>query len=235
MSNWTLVVWGSAGSLVGLFLERWALQLPQHVLAPYRDQIDAKDWLGPGGGLALTHHPLRQWGLALLNAWIWALMASWVPAPDHFWTTAAWALCGSTLLVLAMVDWNCTLLPDALVLPLLWAGLLVTERGGTAISLSHSLWASALWYAALRTSSVLYTRWRNRTGIGEGDAKLMAAMAAWWGWEPVLWALLAGAIYVPLLAGWLAWRRSDGGITQLPYGPGLITGLLIWTQWQVAH
>lgn len=230
---WSNALWPILGLVLGWGLEPWVLRLPRWVLAPYGDQVQAQDWCGPGGGLDLTPARARRWLLALLNAWLWALMAAWAPAAAGVWAVLAWCLCASTLLVLAVVDWNSTLLPDALLWPLLWAGLLLTERGSTHVDLAHSLWAAAAWYVLLRAVAEGYARWRGHMGMGAGDAKLLAAMAAWWGWEPVVWALMWGALSVPLLAVWLAWRRGRGLREPLPFGPGLVAGVLLWTQWQL--
>lgn len=230
--HWVQQLWPLLGMVLGLAFERWVLRLPEQVLAPYGDQVQAHDWQGPGGGLGLGRSRVRQFGLALLNGWLWALMASWSPTSAGLWALLAWSLCASTLLVLAAIDWNTTLLPDTLVLPLLWAGLLMSERGGTSVSLAHSLWSAVAWYVLMRLLAEAYARWRGHLGMGAGDAKLLAAMAAWWGWEPVVWALLIGALSVPLLAGFLAWLRGRSIGEPLPFGPGLVAGMLLWTQWR---
>jgi leader peptidase (prepilin peptidase)/N-methyltransferase len=40
-----------------------------------------------------------------------------------------WCACGAALLALALIDWDTTVLPDALTLPLLWAGLVAAALG----------------------------------------------------------------------------------------------------------
>ena len=40
-----------------------------------------------------------------------------------------WCAVAATLLVLALIDWDTTVLPDALTLPLLWAGLVAAALG----------------------------------------------------------------------------------------------------------
>lgn len=225
-----LGLWVLAGLLLGWTLERLVLALPGWVLAPYGDQVQALDWHGPGGGLGLSPHPLRRTALACLNGGLWAVCACWSPAAGQGLTLGvmAWALCGTTLLVLAWVDWNTTLLPDVLVWPLVWAGLLASERHWTGVPLAVSLWSAVLWYLGMQALAWIFERITGRQGMGAGDAKLLAAMAAWWGWQPVLWALLAGSIITLLVGGVWRWRGLQPW-AQVPFGPFLVLGLACWT------
>jgi len=50
-----------------------------------------------------------------------------------------WCAFVATLLALAAIDWDTTLLPDSLTLPLLWVGLVASALGWT-IPLSSALW-----------------------------------------------------------------------------------------------
>lgn len=222
--------WALAGALLGLILERVALALPSWVLASYGDQVQTVDWQGPGGGLCIKPHPARFIALTGLNALIWTACALWSPPAAKGLPLAvlAWALCGTCLLLLAVVDWNTTLLPDVLVWPLVWAGLLASERHWTAVPLAVSLWSVVLWYLAMQALAWVFERFTGRVGMGAGDAKLLAAMAAWWGWQPVIWALLGGSM-LTLLAG-LIWRRRGLAPWQhVPFGPFLVMGLVCWT------
>lgn len=221
--------WAIMGLLSGLFLERLILSLPQWVLTPYGDQIRPDDWHGPGGGLQQAPRWSRQLSLALINSVVWACCSLSLQSTDPASIPAvvAWSLCASSLLVLGVVDWNTTLLPDILVLSLLWAGLLASERQWTLIPISISVWSAAGWYVAPQLSAWLFERITGRMGMGQGDAKLLAAMAAWWGWQPVLWAMLIGSLLI-LLAG-IAWRKQCvKRNSQVPFGPALIAGICLW-------
>lgn len=222
--------WALGGLVLGFFLERVVLSLPMWVLKPYGDQIHADDWHGPGGGLYQVPRPTRQCTLAVVNALAWAscayAMRASATAPIS--VVLAWALCTSSLLVLAFVDWNTTLLPDILVLSLLWAGLLASELEWTHISVSVSLWSAAGWYVLAQLSSWLFERVTGRMGMGQGDAKLLAAMAAWWGWLPIVWAMLIGSVAVIVWACIGPKRRSHWQ-SPVPFGPPLILGVCLWS------
>ncbi len=134
-----------------------------------------------------------------------------------------WAACGAgwALLALGWIDCNTMTLPDALTLPLIPAGLLATWWLDAEALTEHAL-AAALGYTALRGVALLYRRLRGRDGMGEGDAKLLAALGAWVGLADLPTVLLGAA-----LAG-LAWAlllRLRGvaltASTALPFGPFL--------------
>ncbi|HYZ62005.1 MAG TPA: A24 family peptidase [Acetobacteraceae bacterium] len=143
----------------------------------------------------------------------------------------AWLDCafGWTLLALAWIDARHMLLPDVLTLPLIPAGLLVTWLLDPAMVTDHAL-AAALAYTSLRGLALLYRFLRGRDGLGEGDAKLLAALGAWLGLEAlpsvVLGAALAG------LAAALALRLRGTAMTAataIPFGPFLaLAGWAVW-------
>ena len=219
-------VWGLMGCALGLAIERLVLRLPLSVLAPYQGQFMATDFQGPGGGLDLTPSLPRKALLAGLLGLSWLLVAVW--QADGWIHMAAWTTCVTTLLILAFVDWNTTLLPDRLVLPLLWAGVLASERGWTHITVSESLWSITAWYAALSMVTWLYQHLRDQIGMADGDIKLLAAMSAWWGWQPLVWVLLISSILVLTFA--LTFKKKPlTKYTELPFGPFLVSGVLLWT------
>lgn len=111
---------------------------------------------------------------------------------------ARWAAC-LVLLLLSLIDIRCGVLPDALTLPLLWAGLLLAWAG-LGVNLSDAVSAAALAYLALRSVSIFFEVSRGHPGVGGGDIKLFAALGAWTGWHALaamlLAACLSGLVYV---------------------------------------
>lgn len=136
----------------------------------------------------------------------------------HGWTTA-WALLFTwALLSAALIDLDHQLLPDAIVLPLLWLGLLVNVPG-TFVPLEEAVVGAAVGYGALWSIYWAFKLLTGKEGMGYGDFKLMGAMGAWFGWivlpQLVLLAALSGIVgaLVLRLAG-----RLDGG-QPMPFGP----------------
>jgi len=131
----------------------------------------------------------------------------------------------AVLLVLAIIDARCGLLPDALTLPLLWAGLLLAWAGH-GIRLHDAVAAAAAGYVSLWAMNAGFRLWRGRPGLGGGDMKLAAALGAWLGWAPLPGVLLAasaaGILFAVAGGGRGAWRAS------LPFGPFLALAGGFW-------
>ena len=53
-----------------------------------------------------------------------------------------WCGFAAAIFALAMIDWDTTLLPDSITLPLLWAGLIGAALKLTNVGLAESLWAT---------------------------------------------------------------------------------------------
>jgi leader peptidase (prepilin peptidase)/N-methyltransferase len=136
---------------------------------------------------------------------------------------------GWWLLTLGWIDWRSWLLPDALTLPLILAGLAAAAVLAPIELIDRALGA-ALGYLGLRAVEAIYRRWRGRDGLGRGDAKLLAAIGAWVGVAALPQVLLIAA-FAGLLAA-LAMRICGIRMTAqsaLPFGPFLALGAwLVW-------
>lgn len=136
---------------------------------------------------------------------------------------------GWCLLALAWIDVREMRLPDVLTLPLLVAGLAEAVWLEPSRTLDRTLGALA-GYCVFRVLAAAYARLRGRAGLGQGDAKLLAAAGAWVGWQAlpdlVLIAAVAGLVAV------LLYGSVRGGIEaqmRLPFGPFL--ALATWLVW----
>ena len=155
-----------------------------------------------------------------------AMIAAIVDSGTDIWLDCA---LGWWLLALGWIDARHWLLPDALTLPLVIAGLgaaLAFDPGG----LTDRALGAAIGYLALRLVALLYRKFRGRDGLGEGDAKLLAAAGAWVGAsglpQVVLIAALAGL--VAAAGARLAGVRLSA-TSALPFGPFL--ALATWLVW----
>jgi len=155
----------------------------------------------------------------------------------HYWSISFVIFC-SLLLALAVCDAETMRLPDSLTLPLLGLGVLYRAGDGLFGEISHG--AAYAWHAAFRLGlrgsisaaatalALLLLRWiyalvRRRQGLGLGDVKLAAAIAAWLGARQMcvvfFLAVVAGAVTALIL---LAVRRrkrakSEGPLA-VPFG-----------------
>ena len=102
------------------------------------------------------------------------------------------------LLYLAIEDHRKNRLPNRLTIPLILAGLLLNgtdtfnQLGFKFISFQDSVLGAAIGYAGVRVLHKIQLYRSGRAGIGLGDAKFLAALGAWFGWQS-LPVLLVGA------------------------------------------
>jgi leader peptidase (prepilin peptidase) / N-methyltransferase len=138
-------------------------------------------------------------------------------------TPAGLAWCGfsATLLSLSMIDWNTTLLPDDMTMPLLWAGLLLAALRVTHVSLESAVWGSATGYFSLWLIYWIFKLITGKEGMGYGDFKLFAALGAWFGWQALIPIILMSSVIGAIVGIALKFSSNlrEGGY--IPFGPFL--------------
>ncbi|NTU68672.1 MAG: prepilin peptidase [Chlorobiaceae bacterium] len=224
---WAHWPWLLAGALVGSWLVPLVRIIPRKVLC--RAQAPLHEWQGPGGGLGRPVPPARRIWVPVLNAILWAHAADTAIHPA-FWAVLPGAGLASTLVLLALIDWDTTMLPDRVVLPLGVAGLLSSYAGCTPNGLPASAASSAVVLVLLGGLAWVFRRITGARGIGGGDLKLLAALAAWFGLVGVLYVVLWSSL---VTVAWnVAWRRCKGldGQAEWPFGPAIVAAALLWGQ-----
>jgi leader peptidase (prepilin peptidase)/N-methyltransferase len=138
-----------------------------------------------------------------------------------------WCAFAATLLALAWIDWDTTVLPDAITLPLLWAGLLSAVMGWTIAPVTAVVGAAA-GYLSLWLVYWFFKLATGKEGMGYGDFKLLAALGAWLGWQALL-PIVLGASVIGAVVG-IAMKLS-GALREgryVPFGPFLAgAGLVV--------
>jgi leader peptidase (prepilin peptidase)/N-methyltransferase len=132
-----------------------------------------------------------------------------------------WCVFAAALIALSFIDWDTTVLPDALTLPLLWAGLLVAALGWAPISLSTALIGAIAGYLSLWSVYWLFKLATGKEGMGFGDFKLLAGLGAWLGWQALL-PIVLGASMLGAVVG-IA-MKVGGALREgryVPFGPFL--------------
>ena len=139
-------------------------------------------------------------------------------------TGLMWCVFSATLLTLALIDWDTTLLPDDLTLPLLWLGLIAAHFQWTDVSLQASLWGAIAGYMSLWSVYWAFKLTTGKEGMGYGDFKLFAALGAWFGWQALLPIILIASIVGSVIgiAMKINANLREGGY--VPFGPFLAGG-----------
>ncbi|HIJ63787.1 MAG TPA: prepilin peptidase, partial [Rhodospirillaceae bacterium] len=111
--------------------------------------------------------------------------------------------------LIAIIDHRHGVVPDRLVRPALWVGLILAACGQAILTPAAAiLGAAGAWtgITALRGFAARYLPNRRPPQLGDGDVKLAAALGAWLGLWP---ALAAFAIAAALLAIFAAVRGTS--------------------------
>jgi leader peptidase (prepilin peptidase)/N-methyltransferase len=136
-------------------------------------------------------------------------------------TAATWAVFCAALLALALIDWDTTLLPDDLTLPLLWLGLIAAAMHWIPVNLNASLWGAVAGYLSLWSIYWAFKLATGKEGMGFGDFKLFAALGAWFGWQALIPMILLASVIGAVVG--IAMKFStglrEGGY--VPFGPFL--------------
>ena len=136
-------------------------------------------------------------------------------------TGLAWCGFSAALLTLALIDWDTTLLPDDITLPLLWAGLIAAALQWTGVPLSAAVWGAVAGYLSLWSVYWVFKLVTGKEGMGYGDFKLFAALGAWFGWQALIPIILMASVIGALVGLALKFSSGlrEGGY--VPFGPFL--------------
>jgi leader peptidase (prepilin peptidase)/N-methyltransferase len=195
-----------------------------------RDLVPLLSWLWQRGRCRHCGAPVSAWypAVELAAAAVGAASPLLLPTPEALVAV----LLGWWLLALALIDLEAWILPDALTLPLILAGLLLAAAGGAApgrlplASLGEAAAGAALGYVVLAGVAWAYRRLRRREGLGLGDAKLFAGAGAWLGAASLPVVMLTAALLG--LAFAVLRRQPLRAESAVPFGPALAVAFWAW-------
>lgn len=132
------------------------------------------------------------------------------------------ALLAVSLMIVATLDIKSRRLPDLITLPLVTVGLAVNAAIGGPSALMFYAAGGLLGFAAFWAIATLYHQLTHRSGLGLGDAKLIAAAGAWMGPLYLAPIVFLGALLGLVTVGFL--RVAGHPISSqsiIPFGPFL--------------
>ncbi|MCP4273671.1 MAG: prepilin peptidase, partial [Gammaproteobacteria bacterium] len=151
----------------------------------------------------------------------------------HFgWSiqAAATMVLACFLIPLIFIDIDRKLLPDNLVYPLLWIGI-IFNFNDTFVDLETSVIGALAGYLSLWSIFWLFKLVTGKEGMGYGDFKLLAALGAWLGWKMLPLIILLSSIVGAVLGILILVLNKKGRETTIPFGPYLAIAGLIALFW----
>lgn len=131
------------------------------------------------------------------------------------------------LVPITMIDFDHQIIPDSIVLPLLWVGLAMSLAhplpGAQVlfISSSDAIVGAMAGYLSLWSVYQLHRLITGKEGMGYGDFKLLAALGAWLGWQMLLMIILMSAVVGAVVGITLIVFRGRDRQVPIPFGPYL--------------
>jgi len=198
--------------------------------------IPVLSYLALGGRCAQCKEPISpRYPIVEATTGALAAIVAW-----HFgfgWEALMAVVLTLFLVPITMIDFDHQLIPDAIVLPLMWIGLamsLFNPLPGAEvlfISSSSAIIGAIAGYLSLWSVYQLFKLVTGKEGMGYGDFKLLAALGAWLGWQQlpviIMMSAVVGAIIGVLL---IVFRGRDRQIP-IPFGPYLAAAGLISMLW----
>jgi len=131
------------------------------------------------------------------------------------------------LIAVSLIDVDTQLIPDSIVLPLLWVGLAISLFHPMAgadtlfIAPKDAIIGALAGYLSLWTVYQLFKLITGKEGMGYGDFKLLAALGAWLGWQMLHIIILMSAVVGAIIGiAMIVFRGRDRQLP-IPFGPYL--------------
>lgn len=134
------------------------------------------------------------------------------------------------LVCLTLIDFDHMLLPDQIVMPLLWLGLLVNVND-TFVTLSDAVIGAAVGYMSLFSVFWLFKLLTGKEGMGHGDFKLFALFGAWIGWQLLPILILMASVVGAVVGISLMLFKNHQREQAIPFGPYLAIAGWITILW----
>ncbi|PZW63845.1 leader peptidase (prepilin peptidase)/N-methyltransferase [Pseudomonas sp. URMO17WK12:I1] len=217
-----------AGETYNLVMPNSSCPHCQHEIRP-RENIPVLSYMFLRGKCAgckakiSLRYPLVELACGLISAYV-----AW-----HFgfgWQAAGMLVLAWGLLAMSLIDADHQLLPDALVLPLLWLGL-IANNFGLFTSPEDALWGAVAGYLSLWSVFWLFKLVTGKEGMGYGDFKLLAMLGAWGGWQILPLTILLSSVVGAVLGVIMLRLRDTSTSTPIPFGPYLAIAGFIALLW----
>lgn len=229
---------GLFGACIGSFLNVVIYRLPrgQSIVSPpsrcpkcgYRlkwyDNVPIIGWLLLGGRCRNCRNAISiQYPLVELITALLFVLVVWLTPPGPLLATRLLLVC--ILIVLFGIDLEHQILPNAITLPGIVAGLLLSliAPPGLRDALIGVVVGGGILYAIAWG----YYLWRREEGLGMGDVKMLAMIGAFLGWKAVLVTLVLSSFSGALIGVALIAAQRGSMKFALPFGTFLAIGAAV--------
>ena len=141
------------------------------------------------------------------------------------------------LVAISLIDFDHQIIPDSIVMPLLWVGLTMSLFHPLAgadtlfISPQDAIVGAVAGYLSLWSVYQLFKLVTGKEGMGYGDFKLLAALGAWLGWQALPTIILMSAVVGAVIGIALVVFRGRDRQIPIPFGPYLAAAGWIVMLW----
>lgn len=146
------------------------------------------------------------------------------------WPAGAALIFTWILLAASAIDFRHQLLPDDLILPLLWLGLLAALFG-LYTDLPSAVIGAMAGYLSLWSVYQVFRLLTGKEGMGHGDFKLLAALGAWTGWQYLVTIVILSSLVGAAIGLALVLFRGRDRHIPMPFGPFLAAAGWIALLW----
>lgn len=177
-----------------------------------------------------VRYPLVELLTALLAA-----TAAWYFGPG--WEALMAIALTLALVPIAMIDADTQLIPDSIVLPLMWLGLAMSlfhpmpGSNTLFISPTDAIIGAMAGYLALWSIFWLFKLSTGKDGMGYGDFKLLAALGAWLGWQQLPIIIMMSAVVGAVINISMIVAKGRDRSIPIPFGPYLAAAGWITMLW----
>ena len=92
----------------------------------------------------------------------------------------------------------------------------------------HSLIGGVFGYSIIWLLIFFYKKFKNKDGMGYGDAKLLSALGFWFGWISIPFILIFSSLTALGFSLPSLIRKSKNLSSEIPFGPHLVIGCIIY-------
>ena len=146
-------------------------------------------------------------------------------------TTLLFLILGLSFIIIFFIDLKHYIIPNVLTFSLMIIGFLKSfdpNLNPIFPNFINSLIGGIFGYFVIWSIIYFYKQVRKKEGMGLGDAKLLSVIGFWFGWISIPFVIFLSSIIALLFVIPSLIKKSKKLSSQIPFGPYIITGTLIY-------